>query len=55
MSFNNLNGQPESQILSFLAFWLAACLICIPYMGIYPLFGWGAASVFVLWFFYQLN
>jgi len=24
-------------------------------MGLYPVVGWGAASVFVLWFFYQLN
>ena len=53
MSSNNLST--EGQVFGFLAFWLAACLLCYPFMGLYPVVGWCAASVFVLWFFYQLN
>ena len=53
MSSNNFTT--EGQVFRFLAFWLAACLLCYPFMGLYPVVGWCAASVFVLWFFYQLN
>ena len=53
MSSNNFSA--EGRVFRFLAFWLAACLLCYPFMGLYPVVGWCAASVVILWLFYQLN
>ena len=53
MSFNNYSA--EGQVFRLLAFFLVACLLCYPYMGILPVLSWAASSIFILWFFYQLN
>lgn len=54
MSSNNLKQQEECHMLRLVAFWLVAALICVPFMGFYPLLAWCGSTVFVLWFFYQL-
>ena len=53
MSFNKFT--PEAKLFQMLGFFLAACLLCYPFMGIAPVISWAAASAFILWFFYQLN